>query len=141
MGWECLTILNNQQVLMFGKETIMPQVIIHMSETPNQAAKSVLVKEIRRAISKVLELDFSIGQVILYESPVANRKTHADRDPNFVFVEVFMYPRREPALKKELMEHFMMLINRHTDVNPKDIHGIIHEIPPENYFGGIMKKH
>ena len=119
----------------------MPQIIIHMSETPDQGAKSMLVKEIRQAISKTLKLDIIIGQVILYESPVANRESHADRDPNFVFIEVFMYPGRDPALKKELMERFFMLLNRHTDVAPKDIHAVIHEIPKESYFGGIMKQH
>ena len=119
----------------------MPQVIIHMSETPDQGSKSVLVKEIRQAISKVLNLEITIGQVILYTSPVANRKTHVDRNPNFVFVEVFMYPGRAPAFKKELMDHFIMLINRHTDVDPQDIHAVIHEIPKENYFGGIKKQH
>jgi phenylpyruvate tautomerase PptA (4-oxalocrotonate tautomerase family) len=134
MGYECLNIFN-------GKETIMPQVIIHMSETHDQGVKSMLVKEIRQAISKVLELDTIIGQVILYESTVANRETHDDRDPNFVFVEVFMYPGRDPARKKELMEYIFMLINRHTDVDPKDIHAVIHEIPKESYFGGMMKQH
>jgi phenylpyruvate tautomerase PptA (4-oxalocrotonate tautomerase family) len=124
-----------------GKEIIMPQVIIHISETRDQGAKSILVKEIRRAIAETLELDTIIGQVILYESPVANRETHADRDPNFVFVEVFMYPGRDPALKKELIERFFMLINRHADVDPKDIHAVIHEIPQESYFGGLMKQH
>ncbi|UCD80743.1 MAG: tautomerase family protein [Desulfobacterales bacterium] len=119
----------------------MPQVIIHISETRDQGVKSMLVKEIRQAISKTLELDTIIGQVILYESPVANRETHADRDPNFVFVEVFMYPGRDPALKKELMERFFILINRHTDVDPKNIHAVIHEIPKESYFGGMMKQH
>jgi phenylpyruvate tautomerase PptA (4-oxalocrotonate tautomerase family) len=119
----------------------MPQVIIHMSETPDQGSKSALVKEIRQAISKVLDLEITIGQVILYTSPVANRKTHADRDPNFVFVEVFMYPGRKPALKKEMMDRFSMQINRYTGVDPKDIHAVIHEIPKENYFGGIKKQH
>ena len=119
----------------------MPQVIIHMSETRDQGAKSLLVKEIRQAISKTLKLDTIIGQVILYESPVANRETHADRDPNFVFVEVFMYPGRDPAVKKKLIEHFFTLINRHTDVDSKDILAVIHEIPKESYFGGMMKQH
>jgi len=119
----------------------MPQVIIHMSETPDQGVKSLLVKEIRQALTKTLKLDTIIGQVMLYESPVANRETHPERDPKFVFVEVFMYPGRDPALKKELIEHFFMLINRHTDIDPKEIHAVIHEIPKENYFGGMMKQH
>ena len=119
----------------------MPQVIIHMSETPDQGAKSMLVKEIRQAISKTLALDTIIGQVMVYECPVANRETHPDRDPNFVFVEVFMYPGRDPAVKKKLIEHFFTLINRHTDVDSKDILAVIHEIPKESYFGGMMKQH
>jgi len=119
----------------------MPQIIVHMSETPDQGAKSMLVKEIRQAISKTLGLDIIIGQVILYESPVTNRETHADRDPKFVLVEVFMYPGRDPALKEELMERVFTLIKRHTDIDRKDIHGVIHEISKENYFGGMMKLH
>jgi phenylpyruvate tautomerase PptA (4-oxalocrotonate tautomerase family) len=119
----------------------MPQAIIHISETPDQGAKSALVKEVRQAISKVLELEDTIGQVLLYTSPVANRITHAGRDSNFVFVEVFMYPGREPALKNELMDRISMLVNRYMNINPQDIHGVIHEIPKENYFGGIKKQH
>ena len=119
----------------------MPQIIIHMSETPDQGAKSMLVKEVRQAISKTLGLNIIIGQVILYESPVANRETHADRDPKFVLVEAFMYPGRDPALKEELMERVFALINRHSEIDRKDIHGVIHEIPKENYFGGMMKQH
>ena len=119
----------------------MPQVIIHISSNPDKGAKSALVTKIREAISKVLELDIIIGQVILYESPAVHRKTHDKRDPNFVFVETFMYPGRSHALKAELMEHFIMLINRYTNVDPQNIHAIIHEIPKENYFGGMMKQH
>ncbi|UCG06425.1 MAG: hypothetical protein JSV83_21370 [Desulfobacterales bacterium] len=132
---------NGNQDNVQRKDTNMPQVVIHISKTPDEGAKSALVKEIREAISKVLQLDINIGQVILYESPLAHRKTHDKRDPHFVFVETFMYPGRDPALKNELMERFIMLINRYTNVDPKNIHAIIHEIPEVNYFGGIMKRH
>ena len=119
----------------------MPQVIIHVSASVEEGAKAALVKEVREAITKVLQLDIIIGQVMLYESPVAHRSTYVDRDPHFVFVETFMYPGRSPALKTELMERFIMLINRYMDVDPKNIHAVIHEIPKENYFGGIMHRH
>ena len=119
----------------------MPQVIIHMSESPDIGAKSALVTKIREAISKVLGLDIIIGQVILYESPLTHRKVHDKRDPHFVFVETFMYPGRSDAVKAELMEHFIMLINQYTNVDRQNIHAIIHEISRENYFGGIMKQH
>jgi phenylpyruvate tautomerase PptA (4-oxalocrotonate tautomerase family) len=119
----------------------MPQVVIHIAETSDEGAKSALVKEIREAISKVLQLDINIGQVILYESPVAHRKTHDKRDPHFVFVETFLYPGRSAAQKTELMERFIILINRYTNVDSQNIHAVIHEIPKENYFGGMMKQH
>ncbi len=119
----------------------MPQVVIHISETPDVGAKSALVKKIREAISRVLQLDINIGQVILYESPLAHRKTNDERDPNFVFIQTFMYPGRTAALKTELMENFFMLINRYLDVDSENIHAVIQEIQKENYFGGIMKRH
>jgi phenylpyruvate tautomerase PptA (4-oxalocrotonate tautomerase family) len=119
----------------------MPQVVIHISETPDVGAKSALVKKIREAISKVLQLDIKIGQVIIYESPMAHRKTSDERDPHFVFIQTYIYPGRSAALKTELMEHFFMLINRYLNVEPENIHAVIQEIPQENYFGGIMKQH
>jgi phenylpyruvate tautomerase PptA (4-oxalocrotonate tautomerase family) len=119
----------------------MPQVVIHISETSDVGAKSSLLRDVREAISKVLQLDIIIGQVILYESPISQRETHADRDPHFVFVETFMYPGNDPALKTELSERIIMLINRHLNVDRKNIHAVVHEIPKENYFGGIMHQH
>ena len=119
----------------------MPQVIIHIPETVNQGAKAALVRRVRESIHEVLHLDTLIGQVILYESPVSQRGIHDQRDPHFVFVEAFMYPGRKAAVKKELMERIVILINRYLDVSPRDIHAVIHEIPRENYYGGMMHRH
>ena len=114
----------------------MPQVVIHMSETLEVGIKSVLVKEVRKAISAVLALEETSGQVILYESPQAQRTNHEDRDPNFVLVETFMLPGRSREQKTALLEHFSGLIHRYTNVNPRDIHIVIHEIAEENYSAG-----
>ena len=119
----------------------MPQVIIHVSTSVEEGSKAIMVKEIREAITKVLKLDTIIGQVILYDSPVTHRGTYANRDPNFVFIEVFMYPGRSLQVKQEMMERFILLINRYTGVERDNIHALIHEIPQENYFGGMMHQH
>ncbi|UCF91000.1 MAG: tautomerase family protein [Desulfobacterales bacterium] len=119
----------------------MPQVIIHVSSSVDQGSKAALVKEVREAITKVLQLDTIIGQVILYDSPLDHRSAYTDRDPHFVFIETFMYPGRSPALKTELMERFIMLANRYMGVDPSNILAVIHEIPQESYFGGLMHRH
>jgi phenylpyruvate tautomerase PptA (4-oxalocrotonate tautomerase family) len=119
----------------------MPQVIIHVSNKMEEGPRTALVKQVREAITTVLKLDTIIGQVILYETPVKYRGTHADRSPHFVFVEVFMYPGRSAALKNELMQRILYLVNKHSGVDDENILSVIHEIPRENYFGGMMKQH
>jgi phenylpyruvate tautomerase PptA (4-oxalocrotonate tautomerase family) len=119
----------------------MPQVLIHVSNVLEEGQKAALISNVREAISIVLKLDKIIGQVILYESPVSHRCSFADRDPHFVFIETFMYPGRDPALKTELMERIIHLVTQYTSVDNKNIHAVIHEIPKENYFGGMMKRH
>lgn len=119
----------------------MPQVIIHVSSAMEEGPRTALVREVRQAVTTVLQLDTIIGQVILYESPIKHRSAHADRSLHFVFVEVFVYPGRDPDVKRELMERIIFLVNRHVRVDPTNIIGTIHEIPRENYFGGKMKQH
>lgn len=119
----------------------MPQVIIHISSAMEEGPKTALVREVRQAVTAVLQLDTVIGQVILYESPIKHRSAHADRSLHFVFIEVFIYPGRDPAVKRELMERIIFLVNRHVRVDLTNIIGTIHEIPPENYFGGKMMQH
>jgi phenylpyruvate tautomerase PptA (4-oxalocrotonate tautomerase family) len=124
-----------------GKDIQMPQVIIHMPSVIEEGPKAALLKKVRETLTTVLELDDVIGQVILYESPKIHRCASAERDPNFVFVETFMHPGREQRLKSKLMERIIHLINQYTDVDPKNILGVIHEIPRESYYGGLMRRH
>jgi phenylpyruvate tautomerase PptA (4-oxalocrotonate tautomerase family) len=119
----------------------MPQVIIHVSNKMEEGPRTALVREVREAITTVLQLGTIIGQVILYETPVKYRGAHSERNPHFVFVEVFMYPGRDPAVKKELMQRILYLVNRHSGVDDQSILAVIHEIPRENYYGGMMKQH
>ncbi len=119
----------------------MPQIILHVCDTMEEGRRTALIKEAREAISTVLKLDEVIGQVMMYESPVKYRGAHKDRSPQFVFVEVFMHPGRSPAVKNELMERLLFLINKHAEVDYKNILAVIHEIQKENYFGGLMKQH
>ena len=119
----------------------MPQIMIHMSTAIEEGPKAVLLKKVREAITHVLKLEPVIGQVVLYESPLMHRCVYEGRDPNFVFVETFMYPGRSPEQKAELMERVIYLVNQYTNVDPKNILGVIHEIPRENYFGGLMHRH
>jgi len=84
-----------------------------------------------------LKLDSIIGHVILYESPHKHRCTYADRDPNFVFFEVFMYPGRSPDQKAYLVERVTYLITQYTGVDPKNIHAVI----PRNSARGLFWRH
>ena len=119
----------------------MPQVIIHMSTVIEEGPKAALLKRVRETMTNVLKLDSVIGQVVLYESPLMHRCVDEGRDPNFVFVETFMYPGRSSELKAEFIERVIYLINQYTNVDPKNILAVIHEIPRENYFGGLMHRH
>jgi phenylpyruvate tautomerase PptA (4-oxalocrotonate tautomerase family) len=119
----------------------MPQIILHVPNTMEEGQRTALVKAVRETISSVLKLDTIIGQVILYESPVRYRGTHNDRSPNFVFVEVFIYPGRSEAVKKDLLDRILFLVNKHSEVDFENILAVIHEIPKENYYGGMMKQH
>ena len=119
----------------------MPHLIIHVSNIMDEGAKVAFLKRTREVVIETLKLDPIIGHVILYESPHKHRCTYADRDPNFVFFEVFMYPGRSPDLKAHLIERITYLINQYTGVDSKNIHAVIHEISPDDYFGGIKHQH
>jgi phenylpyruvate tautomerase PptA (4-oxalocrotonate tautomerase family) len=106
-----------------------------------EGQRTALVKQAREAISTVLQLNTVIGQVLLCESPVEYRCTHDDRSPHFVFVEVFMYPGRSATVKKALLDRLLFLVYKHAEVDFDNIPAVIHEIPKENYYGGIFKQH
>jgi len=119
----------------------MPQVIIHASSSIRPEDKAQLIRSIRESIPQLLNVPDHIGQVMLYEIPEENRSTHSTRDQRFIFVEVSMYPGRTPETKLRFLQNLVSLINRYTGVDPKDINCVIHEIPPENYYGGVSHKY
>jgi phenylpyruvate tautomerase PptA (4-oxalocrotonate tautomerase family) len=119
----------------------MPQVIIHASSSISPEHKAQLVRSIGESIPQLLNVPEHIGQVMLYDMPEENRSTHPTRDKGFVFVEVTMYPGRTKEMKLNFMQNLVLLINRYTGVDAKDINCVIHEIPPENYYGGVSHKY
>ncbi|MDI7262112.1 MAG: tautomerase family protein, partial [Thermodesulfobacteriota bacterium] len=119
----------------------MPQVIIHASSSIRPEDKAQLVRSIRESIPQLLNVAEHIGQVMLYEIPEENRSTHSTRNRRFIFVEVSMYPGRTAEMKLNFLQNLVLLINRYTGVDAEDINCVIHEIPPENYYGGVSHKY
>lgn len=119
----------------------MPQVIIHACSSISSEDKAQLVRSIRESIPQLLNVAEHIGQVMLYETPEENRSTHSTRDRRFIFVEVIMYPGRTKEMKLNFLQNLILLINRYTGVDAGDINCVIHEILPENYFGGVSHKY
>ncbi len=119
----------------------MPQVIIHASSSIRPKDKALLVHSIRESIPRLLKVAEHIGQVMLYETPEENRSTHSTRDQRFIFVEVSMYPGRTAEIKLKFLQNLVLLINRYTGVDAKDVNCVIHEIPPENYYGGVSHEY
>lgn len=118
----------------------MPQVIIHASRSIAPENRSQLVQQIRASIPELLNVPEHIGQVILYQSPEKNRATHASRDNNFIIVEVTMYPGRTKEIKQSFLENLIRLVHKYTGVDAEDINCLIHEIPSENWSGGVSHK-
>ena len=119
----------------------MPQVIIHAFSSISSENKKLLVQKIRGSILELLKISENIGQVIFYETKAENRSAHKSRGQNFIFVETTMYPGRSRDMKETFMNHLIALLSEYTGVNLKDINCVIHEIPPENYFGGVSHKY
>jgi len=119
----------------------MPQVVIHASSSIGPQDKALLVQSIRESIPRLLKVAEHIGQVMLYEIPKENRSTHSTRDHRFVFVEVSMYPGRTAEMKLQFLQNLALLINRYTGVDARDVNCVIHEIPPENYYGGVSHEY
>jgi phenylpyruvate tautomerase PptA (4-oxalocrotonate tautomerase family) len=44
-------------------------------------------------------------------------------------------------MKENFMSRIMALLSEYTGVDAKDIHGVIYEIPPGNYLGGVPHKY
>lgn len=115
----------------------MPTVKIHISSTILPFQKPILVKEIRKALVEILNIDEHVGQVILYEAHPQLRSAHESRSSNFVYVEITMYPGRTSDVKKSLLEKVSSLVSKYVEIELKDINCCIIEIPKENWYGGI----
>ena len=100
-----------------------------------------MIRELREAVPKLLDIPEHIGQVVIYETASENRSAHAGRDRHFIFFEVTMYPGRTDIIKSRFMNHLIEVLSKFAEVEPEDINGVIHEIESENYFGGITHQY
>ncbi|MGE5630310.1 MAG: tautomerase family protein [Caulobacteraceae bacterium] len=114
----------------------MPIVKIHISSTILPFQKPILVKEVRKSLVELLNIDEKVGQVILYESLPQLRSAHESRSSNFAFTEITMLPAESPDIKKALMQRINMLISKYLEIDEKDINCCIIELPQENWCGG-----
>ncbi|MFA5902476.1 MAG: tautomerase family protein [Desulfobacula sp.] len=115
----------------------MPMVIIHTTPSMSLEKRKSLVAEVRKTIPEILGVPDHIGQVILYESSLENRCSHASRDQGFVFVEITMYKGRTRELKETFLKKLISVIHFYTGIDPADINCVIREISSENMLGGV----
>ena len=115
----------------------MPTVKIHISSTILPFQKPILVKEVRKSMVELLNIDDQIGQVILCEALPQLRSAHESRSNNFVYVEITMYPGRSPQVKRDLLQRISSIVTKYMEIEIKDINCCIIEVPPENWYGGI----
>ncbi len=117
----------------------MPTVKIHVSSTILPFQKPILVKEVRKAMVELLNIDEIIGQVILYEALPQLRSVHESRSSSFVYVEITMYPGRSSEVKKVLMQRICSLVSKYVEIDIKDVNCCIIEVSPENWYEGILR--
>lgn len=115
----------------------MPTVKIHIPSTVLSFQKPILVKEVRKAMIELLNINEQTGQVILYETLPQLRSAHESRSSSFVYVEITIYPKKSPEVRKALMQKICSLISKYVEIEIKDISCCIIEIPPENWYEGI----
>ena len=115
----------------------MPTVKIHIASTILPFQKPILVKEVRKSMVELLNIDEQIGQVILYEALPQLRSAHESRSSNFAHVEIIMYPGRSTEVKQALLQKISSLISKYVEIEIKDINCCIIEVPRENWYGGI----
>ncbi|MHB1394222.1 MAG: tautomerase family protein [Clostridia bacterium] len=116
----------------------MPTIKIHVSSTILPFQKPILLKEVRKSMVELLNIDERIGQVILYEALPQLRSAHESRSSSFVYVEITMYPGRSPEIKKALLHRICSLVSKCAEIDILDINCCIIEVPPENWYGGIL---
>jgi phenylpyruvate tautomerase PptA (4-oxalocrotonate tautomerase family) len=96
----------------------MPVVIIHLS--PETRPSDGLAKDVHEAVADVLGISQEHVYVTVYNS-ASTRWVHKSCDPNFVFVEIFMFSGRSDEMKEKLYSRLTEIIARHTGVDGKDI--------------------
>jgi phenylpyruvate tautomerase PptA (4-oxalocrotonate tautomerase family) len=117
----------------------MPQMKVHISKSMSSADKQDMVQTLRDLMPRHMGIDEKIGQAMLYETDF--RANHAEKDRNFVFVEITLYKGRDMATKKKLSDAVLDTIIRYTGVDRTDIDLVYYEMDPqEAYFGGPGKK-
>jgi len=119
----------------------VPFVKIHISDSIRSDIITILARDVKAILVEVLMIEETIGQVMVYQTPVECRCTHSSRDINFVFTEITMYPGRTAEMKKKLMERVNLLVHSYLDVDQRDINGCIIEVPAENWSGGVTHKY
>lgn len=116
----------------------MPFVKIHISSSIKLSTREKIVKEVREALVKTIDIKFNHGHVIVYDSPVSSRCVHESRHNNFVMVEIIMFPGRSADIKENLFHSVTKIIKNHTGLKEEDI--LITIIESERYNwakGGI----
>lgn len=115
----------------------MPTAKIHISSTILPFQKPILVKEVRKAMVELLNIDEQVGQVILYDTLPQFRSTNEGRSSNFVYVEIFMEPGRSTGVRQALLQKICSLIAKYAEIDIKDINCCIIEVPTENWYIGM----
>jgi len=116
----------------------MPTIKIHIASTLLPFQKPILVKEARKSMVEMLNIDERIGQVILYEALPQLRSAHESRSSNFVYIEITMHSGRSTEVKQALMQRLCSIVSKYAEVEIKDINCCIIELPVENWYGGIQ---
>lgn len=114
----------------------MPQITIHMSSDTKCVDKFSMANEVRNTVVEKLQIDKTIGQVMIYETPITSRSIHESKNAKFIFVEIRMYPGRELQIKQNLMKAVVSVIHKYTNIEIKDITCSISEVPKDNYYTG-----
>lgn len=117
----------------------MPTVKIHIASTILPFQKPILVKEVRKSMMELLNINEQFGQVILYEALPQLRSTNESGSCNFVYVEITMYPGLSIEVKQALLQKISSLISKYVEIEIKDINCCIIEVPPENWYEGAKR--
>ncbi len=114
----------------------MPIIKIHVSSMMLPFQKPILVKEVRKSMVELLNIDENNGQVILYEALPQLRSAHESRSSSFVYVEITISTGLSHETKKTLLQRICSLVSKLAEVDKKDINCCIIEVLNENWYEG-----